>query len=317
MPLKLKRWPEKSAYWYIRGTIQGIRVFESTGEVERKKAEAYRLTREQELFERSMFGVAKTLTFAEAALNYMERSGQNRFLTRIIEQVGMKPLAAIDQATVDKTARVLYPGKSPATHVRQVYTPIIAVLNDAGHLVRIKKPKVRRKPVEPATDDYLDKLLPHCNPRLQTYILFTTFSGVRRLEACRLEAKDVDLEEGWAVIGLTKNGDPRMVPLPAQVIEAMKAVMPEEGVVFGYTSPRSVNRALERAAKRAKLPYMSSHKIGRHAFAARLLAKGCNLKTVKEAGGWKSIQVVDQNYGHLEQSQVHQVMLDVAKKSVK
>jgi site-specific recombinase XerD len=74
---------------------------------------------------------------------------------------------------------------------------------------------------------------------------------------------------------------------------------------------------LKRAAKRAKLKYLSPHKIGRHAFAARMLSQGYNLKTVKEAGGWASLSVVNDNYGHFEQSHAHEAMLNAAQKRAK
>jgi site-specific recombinase XerD len=51
---------------------------------------------------------------------------------------------------------------------------------------------------------------------------------------------------------------------------------------------------------------MTSHKIGRHAFAARLLRQGKTLKEVQEAGGWskKSYRLLAEIYGQLEQSAV-------------
>lgn len=47
---------------------------------------------------------------------------------------------------------------------------------------------------------------------------------------------------------------------------------------------------------------MTSHKVGRHAFAKRLLAQGYTLKEVQEAGGWLSYRMVAEIYDHLEKS---------------
>jgi site-specific recombinase XerD len=57
---------------------------------------------------------------------------------------------------------------------------------------------------------------------------------------------------------------------------------------------------------RAELPVMTSHQVGRHSFAARLLRQGKTLKEVQEAGGWskKSYRLLAEIYGHLEQSAV-------------
>jgi hypothetical protein len=52
------------------------------------------------------------------------------------------------------------------------------------------------------------------------------------------------------------------------------------------------------------IDYYTSHRVGRHAFAARLLAEGKSLRFVMEAGGWATIQIVAETYGHLERSYV-------------
>lgn len=317
MPLRLKRYPERSPHWYIRGTVQGIRVFESTGESQKSRAAAVLETRQKEIFECRLYGEAHTLTFAEAAIEYMDGGGTPRFLAPIIERIGMTPLADINQSLADRTAHALYPGRKPATHARQVHTPIIAVLNKAAKnglcgKPSIEKPRAPRQVAQVAGDGHINALLHHCSPRLKAMVLLLTFTGMRVSEACRLTADDFNLQEGWAICGRTKNGEPRMVPLPPQVIAAVANVIPDDGLALHYVSRDAVNKDLQRTAKRAGLPHMSSHKIGRHTFAARILAAGHGIKTLKEAGGWKSIRIVDETYGHLEQSHVHQVMLDVA-----
>jgi integrase len=82
--------------------------------------------------------------------------------------------------------------------------------------------------------------------------------------------------------------------------------------VFGYRTSQGANKALAKAAERAGIEYLSCHEIGRHTFAARILGAGYDLKTLKEAGRWKKLAVVDECYGHLEQGQYHDAMLAVA-----
>jgi len=50
-------------------------------------------------------------------------------------------------------------------------------------------------------------------------------------------------------------------------------------------------------------------------FAARRLNAGYDIKTVKEAGRWKKLAVVDESYGHLVQRAAHRAMIDLAEKS--
>ena len=113
----------------------------------------------------------------------------------------------------------------------------------------------------------------------------------------------------------TKNGKPRVVVLDPLLCEVMKRLIEadaetdSEVSVFGYSGRWSVNQAIERVCLAANLRYYSSHKLGRHAFVARLLESGGSLKEAQEAGGWASIQIVADTYGHLEEQAVHQTVL--------
>ena len=171
---------------------------------------------------------------------------------------------------------------------------------------RPKQPK--RKSVRYAKDDHIAKLLPKCSQRLKAAVLLITFSAARASEACRLKEEDVDWVDGSAVLHETKNGDPRRVQLPPSVLEALIPLRGTKGPLFGFKTRYSLNQAIERASKRAGVPYLSSHKIGRHAFAARLLDQGETSKVVMEAGGWKSAPLFNETYGHLERSHVDQIV---------
>ena len=81
MSLKIVK---RGRIWYIRGSVAGQHVYESTGLGEKRAAEAKRARREAELVQRSAHGATATLTFAEAAAVYMESGGETRYLTPII-----------------------------------------------------------------------------------------------------------------------------------------------------------------------------------------------------------------------------------------
>jgi hypothetical protein len=61
MPLRLLR---RGEVWYVRGTVAGRSVYESTRIGDRKSAEIYRARREAEIIERAAFGRSPTTTFA-------------------------------------------------------------------------------------------------------------------------------------------------------------------------------------------------------------------------------------------------------------
>lgn len=123
---------------------------------------------------------------------------------------------------------------------------------------------------------------------------------------CRVEDLDVDWDGQTVIFRRTKSGKPRTVPLAPLVYDALLPLRGRKGPLLGFKQRYSLNQAIARACRRAGLPVMTSHKIGRHAFAARLLKQGKTLKEVQEAGGWspKSLSMIGETYGHLERKAV-------------
>lgn len=322
MPLKIIKIPQ-SQNWYIRGTVAGRLVFESAGTRDRQLAEAKRARLESRIYREVELGLdaSDPVSFAEAAHAYMTATGRTKFMAPIIRHFGAATIDRIGQAQADQAADQIYPGTKPATRVRMAYTPIIAVLNFAAARKmpgaappEIVKPKIARTAVEWLTDDELKLLLPHCNPRLAALILLMTDTGCRVGEAIRLTRHAFTRRAGHVYLGKTKNGKPRLPPLIPSTAAAITAIMPAEPFarVFGYGHRTSVNTAIARACRRAGLARSSPHRLGRHSFAARLLGAGHSLKLVQQAGGWESMAVVADTYGHLEQSQADDAMRQAA-----
>lgn len=309
MPLKLcKR--KGSATWYARGTIDGHRYFESAGTTSRAHAEAWLRSREREILDRVYHG-DRSATFADAILVYIEKGGEKRFLKPLLDAWGPLRLAQITPTEVSRLARDRYGHMKPASVKRQLYIPLNAVMRAAHRanlapLFRFDPPKVKRNPVVYADDRWLEQFFAAAHFQIAATVLFLTLTGSRVSEACRLAKTDVDLDRGEAVLRRTKSGKSRRLALAPILVDAMRGSIERasDDRVFGYASRWSVNQAIERVCARAGLQYLSSHKVGRHAFAARLLGQGKSLKLVQDAGGWASIQVVSESYGHLEQSAI-------------
>ena len=213
MPVKLKRRPGRP-HWYIHGTIRGVSVRESTGVADHKAAEAIRARREWEIIQRSVFGAEATATFVAAAVSYLEIGGERLYLKPIIARLGSVPLAKIDQALIEQTARALYPTASPATLNRQAFTPIAAVLNHAAkrglcaHRV-IERPAQPKGRVRWLTFEEAEQLVDACSPHLRPLVLFLLGTGARTSEALYLDWREVDLAGAHVTFLDTKNGEHR------------------------------------------------------------------------------------------------------------
>lgn len=317
MPLKLKRYATRGPNWYIRGTVRGIRIFETTGTDDRKAAEAIRIKREAAVLDRAIFGPGSTVTFAEAAASYLEQGGEARFLgsenpatgkwSGLIGHFLATPLSAIGQEQADDAARKLYPGTAAATRKRQAYAPLIAVLNHAGsrkwlNPPKIVAPKVKETQPEWATPDYVTRLLPHCAPRLRRFVVLIVYTGVRLAEALRVDwDRDIDLAGRQITFRRTKNGKMRTGHIPDPLLIELAAVPEAErhGPLFIWSHKSHVYGPLRTACTKAKLNYLSPHKLGRHTYATWLRKYAArDLKGLQVDGGWDSIASVAR-YAHV------------------
>lgn len=309
MPLKLTRRPG-SRNWYVRGTVAGQTIFESTGTPRAEDAEIYRAKREGEVSRRRIYGAEATATFLEAAVLYMDAGGEKYYLAPIIDEIGNTPLKDISQETVERLARKLYPNSSPATVNRQLFTPVTAVVNYGARSglcqpIQLRRPKVKSKWRPAAEPEQLQAFLQHAPERIGLLALFMALTGRRISEAVNLEWKDMDLQRGEAWIRRTKNEEPFLAYLPPELVAAlanMKKRHPRK--VFGYGSRYSVYRAWKETCRKAGIPYMTPHEMGRHTFATWMRRyAGLDLPALMEAGGWKSAAMV-MRYSKVSASEV-------------
>lgn len=319
--------------WHVRGTVkvpgqkQGIRVRESAGTARLKEAEDYRDKLRKEILEQINNGPAANATFATAVIIYLEKGGEKRFMEPILARFGHTKLKDITADKVSAFAIERYGHLAPQTVARELYTPLNAALNKACTalklpLISFEAPKGKKAAVVSAPASWFPLFFKRAHFRIAAAVLFLTMTGARVSELCNLTVEDFFPDQRKALLRKTKNGKPRMVPLDDVAVRLLLALIKADNpgpkdTLFGYSGRWSVNQAIERVCRPADkhgnptgewIAYYSSHKLGRHAFAARLLEGGHTLKEVKDAGGWGSIQIVDESYGHLEKNPVHEIV---------
>jgi integrase len=303
--LTLKRNKALSPYYYVHGTVAGRRVRQSTGCTDKSQAEAYCRELEAQLLSELDLGGSGPVTFADAVAAYVNAGGEPKYLERLLDYFGAKPMREIGQVEADAAAAALYPDAKASTINRQCIGPIIRLhrltvrAEMPGAQLRLIKMRREEKPIiTPATDKHLERLWPFLRPSIQALISLMTFTGLRTGEA--LKVTEADCRDGFVHVGKTKNGEPAMVPIP----EGWE--FPAGG--WGVSTTQGVGKILRKAHTKAGLPYRDGHELGRHAFAARMLADGATLKEVQEGGRWKKLTVVSERYGHLEKAKVHDHM---------
>ena len=299
---KFRRTP--GGNYYIRGTVAGQRIFESTGLDKAAAAEAYRARREQEIITRHSLGRAATLTFAEAALAYMESGGETRFIGPILDHFGPDFLFRdINNSAANTAAAALYPDAKPATINRQVLTPLSAVINyiagETGQpAIRLKRRKGETKRLRWLTPEEAEKLIAAADPHLVPILGFLLGGGCRTGEALQITPQLFYPKTGEAYLPQTKNGHPRMIQLPPRALNmVISRGVPEAGTIC--TTPRGrpyvirdhgggqISGAFRKAATAAGLGRdVVPHPL-RHTWATWFYAQTRDFGRLLDLGGWQ------------------------------
>jgi len=314
MPLKLVK-RHGGEVWYLRGSVRGIRVDESTGTGNPKAADEIRITREEQLLKRSIHGDSVTRSFNEAAISYIKGGGDRQFLGPILKRIGRKKLAEIDQSAIAGCAEALFKSAGPATQNRKVYTPISAVLHHASRLGWISKPTIAR-PTQPkgrvrhVTRKEALALIEAAAPHLKPLTLFLFSTGCRLAEALYLDWAAVNLQDGEVTFYDTKNGEDRTTPIPPEAVAALANLQHKTGPVFRTQKGQpyanrngegggQVKRAWATMCKNAGVTNFTPHDC-RHTFATWYLRDNPkDAAGLMKVCGWKSMTMI-QRYAHLE-----------------
>lgn len=308
MPLWLQD-PKKgrTQNWRIRGTYLGTEVDQTSGTPDRRLAQKI-LKRIEGEIERGELARPDEPDFLSALISYIDSGRDQRFTEALKRHFMATPLSAITQARIDAAAVALYPDASAATKNRQVYTPMSAILRHAGVAIEMKRPpgsrgKPRTRWLDPdqafallaAADDICEQFGAMC-----TYLLYT---GCRLSEAVRLRWEDVDLTNAIAYVRETKNGDPRTVFLPADVVAALSNLpvplcpytdqpLARAGSVFERSKNGRTYAEFKAACKASRLSLTGvSFHIFRHTYGAWMRRfGGLDTAGLVGTGAWKSRQ---------------------------
>lgn len=344
MPLTIRRRQDRAGVLTICGTVtfpdgSGVRVRQRAQSNEpglaREEASALEARLLRDAWHGRRRGALHTLGQAvDSYLDAGERSpGTEAFLHRLLRAIGDRPLAAIDQVVVDSARAAMFPASagntSPATQLRNLVTPLRAVLNHAWRRNWCDKPTIevpkqrgagRTRTLTPAE---AERLVAAAAPHLRPLILFLIGTGARFAEAIELDWRDVDLAGARVIFWQTKEGGRRVATLPPRVVAALAALPAglagaPEGPVFrrklrragaealpyadkGRESGGQIKSgwkgALRRSGLAASVPGLTPHDL-RHTYASWHYARHKDLLKLKADGGWASVALVER-YAHL------------------
>lgn len=311
-------YPRKdSKYLWIKFTVNGKRVQESTGTADRQKAQEYHDKRKAQLWDETRLGVKPSYTWPQAVMRWVAETrhkasheGDKIILRWLDQYLGGVELGAIDRDMIDRIRDGrLAEGMSNAT-VNRTLEVVRAILRRAvlewEWLDR--HPKVRLLPVVKRRAPFLTReqakrLIDELPEHLAAMVKFSLETGLRKSNVTGLEWSQVDLETRKAWIHPDQAKARKAIPVPLSDV-AMSVLREQEGkherYVFTYRGQpvSQVNtKAWHAALARAGIESFRWHDL-RHTWASWHAQVGTPMHVLQELGGWQTPDMV-RRYAHL------------------
>lgn len=242
----------------------------------------------------SVEAFAAWLAPADIALDAAERADVRQFLV----EAG-RGREATTQARHLAALRTLYRWR--------VRSGVLAVDPTEG----VRPPKARKRlphvAAERALTDALDAAGAATAPRDVALLELLYGAGLRVGEASGLDLADVDLRAGLVHVRDGKGGKPRIVPMGAGAVRAVRAWLAERPAAEtpalflnrrgGRLSDRSMRRIVDAFGTTSGLPGLHPHAL-RHSCATHMLDGGADLRGIQEQLGHRSLSTT-QRYAHV------------------
>ena len=294
---------KRGGIWHIEKTLDGRRLYESTGTSDLAEAERYLTRRLEEIRKATVYGIRPERMFGEAGIEYIKAKAYKKSIRKEAERlnqvhpwIGHVPLHklhmgllqpfiaqsrkdAVKSRTINQALKI----------VRQVVNFAAEELIDEHGLTWLESaPKIKLlpepdlRPPRPLSWDDQMRLFQKLPDHLATMALFIVNTGLRDAEICGLRWEwEVKLQglEGTAFIlpaGMFKSRYEGLVLLnrvAQNVVESQRGKHPE--FVFTYQGEpicRMLNTGWKKARKETALD-VRVHDL-RHTFGMRLRAAG-------------------------------------------
>lgn len=165
--------------------------------------------------------------------------------------------------------------------------------NPARMVKKFREPKGRERIL---TLDESKRLIAAASPEIRPVLIVALNSGMRRGEILSLRWSDVDFIKGTILIGDSKSGKSRKVPINAAAFEALRGIERRAEAEYIFENPKTrthvldVKTAFKGACRRAGIKGARFHDL-RHTALWHMVEAGADLVTVSQIAGHSTIQM--------------------------
>jgi integrase len=190
---------------------------------------------------------------------------------------------------------------SPATVNRELAC-LKTLLNKAcewGHISASPASRVRKLRENNGRERILSsqeagRLIECASPEIKPILIMAFNTGMRRNEILSLKWADLDFTRASILIGDSKSGRSRKIPMNGLVFEVLKALPRTSDFIFSNpetkTHIKDIKTGFKSACKKAKISGVRLHDL-RHTAASKMIEAGIDLATVSKILGHASIQM--------------------------
>jgi integrase len=308
---------KRGKIWYIRKSIAGRKIQESTGTSDIKEAERFLAHRVEQIRNAEIYGIRPKRTFREAAIRYLEEENKASMRCEAIQLrmldpfIGDLSLEAVHMGSLQgfiehrKTqgvkSRTINYGLQVVRHILNLAAGEwmdgrgITWLRHAPK-IKLLRESDKREPY-PLSCDEQEKLFGELPPHLRNMALFAVNTGCREQEVCQLLWEwEIPIPELLTSVFVVpkqkvKNRRDRLVVLNTvakAVIERERGNHPTHVFTYlGRPVASIYNTAWRSARLRAGLPHVRVHDL-KHTFGRRLRAAGVSFEDRQDLLGHKS-----------------------------
>jgi integrase len=299
--LLYKRSTKSGSHWWVRFSVKGVEVRQSSGTDRKELAEAFEQSLREAIWREQNLG-EEVHTWEEACERWVKEKAHKRSLKRDQQAFSTLGLGGDLEQVVSSWNGSGYGAREIATYRSVINACVVwGWLDKAPKVVMPHEEKHEPRWI---TKEQFEKLCKELPPHAAQLARFAVAAGLRRGNIFRLKWESVDVERRtlWVGARAAKSRKSGGFPLSADAVDVLKRQSDVHPVyVFtddeGKAPVGSIKTCWGKAVKRAGLEGFRFHDL-RHTWAAWHVLAGTPPIILKELGGWSSLAMVER-YGHL------------------